>query len=60
LRWRTSLQPKGMFHDNALVVLLIKNRIFLFADMLLFLPGSLIFNIVFDDLGSSYISYSSI
>jgi len=49
-----------MFHDNALVVLLIKNRIFLFADMLLFLPGSLIFNIVFDDLGSSYISYSSI
>jgi len=38
LRWRTPLLAAGYAHATALVVMAIKNRVFTFADMLLFLP----------------------
>ena len=38
LRWRTPLQATGYVRATAMIVMAIKNRVFSFADMLLFLP----------------------
>jgi len=38
LRWRTPLQATGYVSATTLDVVAIKNRVFTFADMLLFLP----------------------
>ena len=38
LRWRTPLQATGYVRATAVFLVVIKNRIFSFADMLLFLP----------------------
>jgi hypothetical protein len=39
LRWRTPLQATGYVRAIALVVMVIQNQEFSFADMLLFPPG---------------------